>query len=279
MEPIVFRKLSQIARDTAGISLRPGKETLLASRIGKRLRALQLDNPVEYLQYLEDDDSGEEMIQFLDAISTNYTRFMREAEHFVQLREAAERWRAQKRSTIRLWCAASSTGEEPYTLAMVLHEVFEGFDADIRILATDISTRALATAREGVYPAEAVEPLPSRLLSRYFTAERVEASGEKRWRVIDTLKRMVVFKRLNLATPPFPMKGPLESVFCRNVMIYFEQRERAALISEIERLLAPGGLLYIGHAETLNNIATKLKRVAPSAYEKCADDDDPEGEP
>jgi chemotaxis protein methyltransferase CheR len=267
MEPRVFRRLSEIAKDRAGISLRPGKETLVAARIGKRLRALRLDTPGEYLHYLEQDGTGEEIVHFLNVISTNYTSFFREADHFERLREEACAWLAEGRRNIRIWCSASATGEEPYSIAMVLREAM-GPETQVSILATDISTQALDTARNGVYPAAALEQLPRPLLHRYFSVLQPGDAQQRQYQVTASLREMIVYKRLNLAHPPFPMRGPLDAVFCRNVMIYFEIAERSRLIAEAERLLSPGGLLFIGHAETLSGIQTSLTKVGVSVYQK-----------
>jgi chemotaxis protein methyltransferase CheR len=249
-----------IAHAKAGIDIPPGKEDLIAIRVGRRLKALGLKHASDYLAKLRADPHGTELTEFLNAISTNLTAFFREADHFDLLADDLAR-RAAATGRLRIWCAASSTGEEPYTLAMVLAERLGG-SVDIRILGTDISTDVLRTAEAGVYRNERVAAVPSALRARYF--DRVD---DEHCAVSPVLRQMVVFGRLNLSTPPFPMQGPLDAVLCRNVMIYFDQDVKQRLIADVEhRLLAPGALFVIGHAESLNGLTTGLKFEAPSVY-------------
>jgi chemotaxis protein methyltransferase CheR len=269
MKPAVFKRFCDIAYDKAGISLKDGKETLVGARIGKRLRALGLGSPEEYLSYLESDDSGEEIVAFLDAISTNFTSFMREPDHFAHLGRFYRGAIAAGQRRFRLWSAACSSGEEPYTVALVLSEIERelGVSPDAKILATDISTKVLSRASAGVYDSERVEPLSMQQRKQYF--EDLDRADEPRaFRVRPVLRERIVFKRLNLAFPPFPMSGPLDVVFCRNVMIYFDNKVRQALVGDIERLLRPGGLLLIGHSETLTGLSTSLRVMKPSVYLK-----------
>ncbi len=267
MDPKVFKRLSEIAYQEAGIYLPSGKETLVASRISKRIRALGLGGEKEYLEYLNKDSTGEEMSSFLDAISTNFTSFMREDDHF----EILARWAAGKakkgKPRIRIWCAAAASGEEPYSIVITLLDLFEDKEADFRVLATDISKTALAKARRGIYPEKAVRPLTKLQRSRYFTKGRDE-SGETRYIVRPALKEKILFRRLNLAKPPYPLKGPLDVIFCRNVMIYFQKPTREGIVREAERLLAPGGLLVTGHSDTLTGIRSGLQTLYPSVYRK-----------
>jgi chemotaxis protein methyltransferase CheR len=270
METKVFDRLCSIAHREAGIHLKTGKEALVAARVAKRLRVLGLASEQQYLEYLEADGSGEELVSFLDAISTNFTSFMRERDHFETLTNWAEQPRFQARHRLRLWCAAAASGEEPYTIAITLLDAFEGREMDIKILATDISTKALGAAAEGRYGAAAVEPLSSAQRAKYFEKSGSKATGAT-YLVRPEVKDLIVFRRLNLATPPFPMRGPMDLVFCRNVMIYFDNHTRQGLVSEIERLLVPGGLLFTGHSEILAGIRTGLTALRPSVYRKAAD--------
>jgi len=267
MEAQVFEELCGIARQRAGIALKAGKEALVEARIGKRLRALGLPDEKAYLKHLQQDSSGDELICFLDAISTNYTSFLREHDHFDQLTAWAKSDAVRSRSRLRIWCAAAATGEEPYTIAITLSEALERHDVDFKILATDISTKALHTAIAGCYPKRTIEPLPHALRNRYLLPI-AGAGAEPTYEVCSAVKERIVFRRLNLSTPPFPMQGPLDVVFCRNVMIYFDQRTRQGLVSEIERLLRPGGILFTGHSETLTGIRTGLTVIKPSVYHK-----------
>ncbi|MBN1824776.1 MAG: protein-glutamate O-methyltransferase [Candidatus Eisenbacteria bacterium] len=272
MDQALFRKFCKLAHDKAGIHLKEGKESLVQARVAKRLRALGLDHPREYLEYMERDESGEELVLFLDVISTNFTNFFREPDHFDVLAEDVKRLVLEKgRRRIRLWSAASSSGEEPYTMAITVLEALEGAPADFRILATDISTRMLARAEEGVYAAGRLEGVPKAFRHKYFERIGRRGSEEESYRIRPAVRERVVFRRLNLADPPFPMQGPLDVVFCRNVMIYFDQPVRQRLVSEIERLLAPGGLLCIGHSETLSTVKNHLKYIRSSVFRNSVD--------
>jgi chemotaxis protein methyltransferase CheR len=264
MEPETFKAFQEIAYAKAGIFLRQGKAALVQARLAKRLRELGLSTEKEYLARLKADDGGEEVVLFLDAISTNFTKFFREPDHFDSLREHIQARRSAGQRRFRLWSAACSSGEEPYTVAMVVDPLLEG--CDWKILATDISTRVLTHAAEGVYNDEEVEPISLALRSRYLEAGPPEGDGTPRYTVKAKLRDRVVFRRLNLAARPYTMSGPLDAIFCRNVMIYFDRPMREGLVGEFERLLRPGAPLYVGHSETLNGITMRLKAERPSVY-------------
>lgn len=268
MKTALFRQFSDIAYARAGIRLADGKEALVDARVAKRLRALGLTDAGEYLQVLNDDTSGEELVSFLDVITTNFTRFFREPDHFTELKDILRAWYQEGQRRFRIWSAASSTGEEPYTIAMTVLDAFDGRSVDVRILATDISTRVLNRAREGVYTEAGVAPVEPRLRARYLQKVPGPGGDGRSYRVTDAVRDLVTFRRLNLSEPPFPMQGPLDIVFCRNVMIYFDTAVRQRLISEIERLSRPDGVLFIGHTETLTGIATGFSSSRPSVYWK-----------
>lgn len=270
MHATLFKRFCALAYERAGIALKPGKEALVSARVGKRIRVLGLDSEREYLEHLESDSGGAEIVLFLDAISTNFTSFFREADHFKDLARTVEERVQGGQRRIRLWCAASSTGEEPYTLAITLAEAIGNRGVDYRVLATDISTRVLATASRGVYLAERLEPLSPAQRRRFFRRAEPGKGGAECVEVEPSLRQHLVFKRLNLATPPYPMQGPLDWVFCRNVMIYFDRPVRQGLIGQIERLLKPGGLLAIGHSETLSGLDSTLECLRPTLYRKPA---------
>jgi chemotaxis protein methyltransferase CheR len=272
MEQQLFQRFAALAYEKAGISIKPGKEALVAARVAKRLRALAIPDAEGYLRYLEEDSSGEELVRFLDVISTHFTSFFREPDHFELLQEDLAELIGAGQRRLRLWSAACSTGEEPYSMAMTALAVDGAAGVDLKILATDISVETLRQAAEGRYAASRLEPVPEALRRRWFT-RRAESRDpdEEVWEAGPELKERVVYRRLNLAEPPFPMSGPLDVIFCRNVLIYFDQPTRQRLLSAIEKLLRPGGLLCIGHTETLSGIATSLKMSRPSVFRRPAE--------
>ncbi|MBN1759973.1 MAG: protein-glutamate O-methyltransferase [Chitinispirillaceae bacterium] len=261
-----FNRFVALIYEKSGITLNDNKEALVSSRIAKRMRKLGIANHRDYLRYVLDDTSGEEIVNMLDVISTNVTHFFRESQHFDFVQEKMDLWLRNGDRRFTFWSAGCSSGEEPYTMAMVLREVTKGSNVDLRILATDISTRILARSKDGVYDAKKAESIPRPLRDRYFDRE---GSGEAAvYSVKETLRSLVTFKRLNLSVVPFPMKGPMDFIFCRNVMIYFDNRVRVNLLGEFHRLLKPGGYLCVGHAESLTGMLGGFKAIRPSVYVK-----------
>ncbi len=264
-----FTKISNLVKTRAGINLHDGKRELVRSRLTKRLRQLGLDTFDQYIQRVSMDRSGAELTTMLDILSTNLTHFFRESQHFDFLRALAlPELMATRRSMrhIRVWSAGCSSGEEPYTLAIVLNECVppdQGWD--VRILATDLSTQVLATAREGVYSAQRMKGTPPDLLSRYFTL--TETKPEKLYKAKPAIRQMVHFARLNLMEP-WPMQGPFDIIFCRNVMIYFDKPTQGQLVRRYHDVLAPGGYLFIGHSESLTGVQHDFDYVQPTVYRK-----------
>ncbi|MCC6581157.1 MAG: protein-glutamate O-methyltransferase CheR [Phycisphaeraceae bacterium] len=272
MEDQVFQAIRKLVYQQSGINLTEAKKSLVVARLIKRQRALNLADEKAYLQYLKQDASGEELVNMIDAISTNVTHFFRESEHFDFVRKTLEHWLDAGRRKFRLWSAASSTGEEPYTLGISMLETLSrrhDGGVDMKILATDISTRVLRTCIEGLYEPEKLDNIPPLLRDRYF--QRVDDAGRTMFQIAPPVRKLISFTRLNLSSPPFPMKGPLDIVFCRNVMIYFDNPTRQRLLGEILRLLAPEGYLLVGHAESLSGpLQEGYRRVGPSIYQKAA---------
>jgi chemotaxis protein methyltransferase CheR len=265
LDPATFRRIAEIVYQKAGIVLNEQKEALVAARIGKRMRRLGLTHFREYLRLLEESPEHEEPVEMLNAITTNVTQFFREPKHFEHLAAWLAQWRLEGRERLRFWCAACASGEEAYCMAMVVREnIAPGCDA--RLLATDLSTRALAEARKGIYEARDMKTVPEALARRYFTCEQGE--GGACFRVSPALAGMATFARLNLAQTPYAMRGPFDAIFCRNVMIYFDDTVRRRLLDECWRLLRPGGYLVVGSAESLAGLPTDFKNVAPSVYAK-----------
>lgn len=266
MDQTTFRDFKQLIYERSGISLHAGKEAMVSARVAKRLRALGMPDSRSYLNYVRQDRSGEEIVQLLNVISTNVTSFFREPDHFDFLTQLVSNWSSQGQRRFRFWSAACSTGEEPYTIAMTFLEAVKNAKVDMKILATDISTRVLERCLVGQYEAKSLETVPKALKARYFDKQ---GRGEDHvYKAKSILKERIVFKRLNLSKPPFPMQGPFDAVFCRNVMIYFDQEVRKNLLEEITRLLRPGGYLMVGHSENLVGLSVHLEVVRPSIYLK-----------
>lgn len=266
MDKKTFEKFRKIVYEKSGISLGERKEALVAARVGKRMRVLEIDDYATYLRRVMNDETGAEVVHLLDAISTNVTSFFREENHFEFLEDVILHWLAKGQNRFRLWSAACSTGEEPFTLAMTLMECFNGHKIDLKILATDISTRALDKCREATYDKEKLKKIPPLLRDRYFDAHKNEEGIT--YGLKAAIKNTVVFKRLNLSRPPFPMHGPFDVIFCRNVMIYFDNYVRGNLLADMYRLLRPGGYLMVGHAESLTGMVSDFRTVRPSIYIK-----------
>lgn len=262
MEKSTFNQFRELVYASSGITLGEGKEALVSARIQKRMRALNLGRPSDYLHLVESRGGEGEMVEFLDAISTNVTSFYREADHFDTLIRAFLGWHAKGQRRFRLWSAACSSGEEPYTLSIALEEALQGREADWRVLATDLSTRVLKLAQAGLYEEDKVRAVPPGIRPKYFIRQG------SMMQVRPELRRRILFRRMNLSKPPFPMAGPLDAVLCRNVMIYFDDRVKAGLIGEIRRLLKPGGYLCVGHSENLHTLSRGFRCVSPSVYVK-----------
>lgn len=253
-----------LAKHTAGIDLNDSKRTLVECRLGKRLRQLDCDMGA-YLERVRSDRT--ELVVCLDLLTTNHTFWLREADHFQDFETRVLPAVARRGRRIRVWCAAAATGEEPYTIALcLLRSLPDPASWDIAVLSTDISTRALSRASEGIYVEERVAQVSPQ--DRQLALELVEKGPPRVWRVRPELKRMVQLARLNLIDDAWPMRGPFDAIFCRNVMIYFDRPTQQKLVNRLAALLAPGGTLYVGHSESLSAIDHPLKTLAPATYQK-----------
>ncbi len=259
-----LRVIIGIVYEKSGIDLREGKRELVAARLQKRLRQLQLSSYHEYLTRLGEDRSGEELSLLLDAVATNYTSFLREPQHFAFLRDQiVPSLDAKARATgLDGWCAASSTGEEPVTIAMTLLEA--GVDR-FRLLASDLSTKALSAARRSVYAVDRVKDVPHALLKKYFERGLGEQQGLAR--VGPEIRRRIEYRALNLIAMD-RLDRRFDFIFCRNVMIYFDKRVQQRVVSMLERHLIPGGHLFISHSESLKGISHGLTWIAPAVYRR-----------
>lgn len=265
-----FKKFSDLIYQQVGIFMKIEKKELLNARLGKRLRACQLDSFQEYFDFISRPDQQKlEFVAFLDSVSTNFTSFFREVSHFEYLRANVLPELVAQRSSSRdfvFWSSASSSGEEPYTLAMFLNE-FSGQNAGFRykIMATDISTRVLTMAANGVYPVEQTTKVPNDILKKYFQKGLGNSAGKVK--VKDDIRRQVAFQRFNLMDE-FPWHGEMDVIFCRNVMIYFDRQTQEKLIGKFYNCLNRGGYLFIGHSESIASLKHDFVQVEATTYKK-----------
>lgn len=264
--PKEYEQFRTLIYQESGISLNDNKQTLLVSRLSKRLRTLKLDSFQAYYDLIAGQTDSDEFTLLLDLVSTNKTDFFREPKHFDFLREAILPTLGSTRS-IRIWSAASSSGEEPYTIAMTLYDAVPDPEQwNFKILASDISTRMLARAASGVYEEDRVRALPKEIVERHFLKGVGDRAGMVK--IKPHLAQMVRFRRINLMDDAYPINAPLDLVFCRNVMIYFDRPTQAQLVTKFYRYLKPGGFLFIGHSESLQQLDQPFTAVAPTIYQK-----------
>lgn len=262
-----FRFIARLLYQKAGITLPPAKQDMVYSRLSKRLRALGLTRFRDYTRYLKEHES-EELEPFLNALTTNLTSFFREAHHFEFLRRELLP-KLAGRSTgqpIRIWSAGCSSGQEPYTIAMVLRDNLPA-GRNARILATDLDSQVLAQAQAGIYPLEAVEGMEPALLRRHFLRGRGRQQGQVR--VKPHVREMVIFRRLNLLEP-WPMKTRFDAIFCRNVFIYFDKPTQTRLATRFADCLAPNGHLFLGHSEILQGLDDRFIPLGRTIYRRAA---------
>jgi chemotaxis protein methyltransferase CheR len=264
LTPAQFTRITDVLHEHAGIRMREGKEGLVRARLTKRLRKLGLPDFDAYLDFVQQDPSRREFAEMIDALTTNKTSFLREATHFDFLRDTVF---PQLSGPVRIWSAGCSSGEEPYTLAMLCNESFADIATrDVRILSTDISHRVLAQAKAGTYPADITSDVPAPWLQKYWTRTQ-DASGRAQYEAGKSLRRLVHFAKLNLMER-WPMQGPFDAILCRNVMIYFDKATQQQLVERYWQLLRPGGHLFVGHSESLTGLSHKFRYVQPAVYVK-----------
>ena len=262
-----FEELTAFIKANYGIHLKAEKESLVIGRLQNILIQNGFHNFSEYYQYLLKDKTGMAVTGLLDKITTNHTFFMREVDHFTYLKETVLPYLANhiKDKDLRVWSAGCSSGEEPYTLAMIIDEFFgrDKLSWDTKILATDISNRVLEQARKGIYRKNDIETLPSNWKLNYFENYDRESSA-----ITAKLKNEIVFRKFNLMESSFPFKKKFHTIFCRNVMIYFDERTKVELVNKFYHAMEPGGYLFIGHSESLKRDETLFKYVMPAVYRK-----------
>jgi chemotaxis protein methyltransferase CheR len=258
-----FEKIRAAVHRLCGINLHTGKEGLVKSRLAKRLRALGLGDFRSYVDYVENDRSGKELATMIDILTTNKTSFFREPNHFKYLRN--DILSNLGSAPARIWSAGCSSGEEPYTIAISVSEALgASLATSARILATDISARMLERARQGVFEESSLDGISPGLRAKYFT--RVRGGDSQAYRVCDSIRSMVHFARLNLLSD-WPMRGPFDVIFCRNVMIYFDGPTRAGIVHRFWQSLEPAGHLIVGHSESLLG-SKQFTYVQPAVYVK-----------
>jgi chemotaxis protein methyltransferase CheR len=263
LSPREFEQISDLAYKTCGINLKHGKQELVQTRLGKKIRQGKFESFKAYYDHVVADKTGEELIALLDALTTNFTSFLREPAHFEFLRKTIL---PGIKGPIRIWSAACSTGEEPLTIAFsLLEELGAGASGRASILATDISTRALAGAARAAYPAERFEGLAPDWVRKYML--RGSGRWEGWYRAKPAVRGMIEHRRLNLMEP-LHLPQRFHVIFCRNVMIYFDKRTQEALVNRFAGCIEPGGYLLIGHSESLTGLKHPYEYVKPAIYRK-----------
>lgn len=264
-----FDLIRRLVYDESGINLTDNKKQLVIGRLGKRLRKLGLRTFKEYYAYVKDAGGEQEVTTLLDCISTNKTDFFREPGHFDFLRRELIPGflNSGNGKKLRIWSAACSTGEEPYSIAITLHESIPEIESyDVKMLASDISTKVLDAADRGVYEAERLKPIPYDVMQRHFLMGSGNNNG--RFKVKRHLRDMIVYRRINLMDANYPIRTRFDVIFFRNAMIYFDKPTQVDVISKLSRYLKDGGYLFLGHSETLQGTDCGLRYVRPNVYRK-----------
>jgi chemotaxis protein methyltransferase CheR len=253
-----FDNVKRILYDMTGIRLADSKDSMVYSRLARRLRQLKFTTFAEYLTFLKLNKSEEQ--NFVNALTTNLTAFFREKHHFPLLRDFLERRPGKK----RIWCAASSTGEEPYSIAMTVAETFGSFKTPVEIMASDIDSVVLEKASRGIYPLKGVEELTLQQKQQFF--QRGKGIQKDNVRIVPELRNMVSFKQINLTHNNWPIRLGIDVIFCRNVMIYFDKKTQLDILARMVNLMAPDGLYVAGHSETFANAAHLVSPIGKTTY-------------
>lgn len=260
-----FVRIKSLIYRHAGISLSDAKTDMVYSRIGRRLRALDMHSFKQYLDTLEHRNDADEWQAFTNALTTNLTSFFREEHHFPILADHLVKMGAQRHGKpIRIWCSASSTGEEPYSLAMTACEAFNSLKPPVEILATDIDTNVLATAAAGVYPIDRIKKMSDQRAHQFF--QRGTGQQEGLVRVKKALRELITFRQLNLLDKDWHIHEPFDAIFCRNVMIYFDKPTQGTIIDRFATLMHPETLLFAGHSENFLYVSNELQLLGKTVY-------------
>jgi chemotaxis protein methyltransferase CheR len=259
-----FERVRRLIHERAGIALGEHKQEMVYSRLARRVRALKLRCFRSYLDRVE-ADRGAEWDEFTNALTTNLTAFFREAHHFDLLRERLRGWALGRRC--RIWCAASSTGEEPYSIAMTMVEAFSSWTPPCEVIASDVDTTALRKAEQGLYACERVKKLDAERIRRYFVKAAPDGS---QLRIRPELRALVSFQRVNLLSAQWPLSVPCDAILCRNVLIYFDRATQRRIVERFLPLLRPEGLLFVGHSEGLFHCADLFRSLGKTVYAPIA---------
>lgn len=258
-----FEQVRKLIYERVGISLSDSKQDMVYSRLARRLRATGLRSFKDYLEILKEDNS-EEWEAFVNSLTTNLTSFFREEHHFPLLTEHIKE-RRKNHQDIRIWCCAASTGEEPYSIAITVARAFNSLRPPVHILATDVDTNVLTTAQQGIYPLERLKGLPKDILKEFFLKGTGRHAGSARVR--PELRNMITFRPLNLLESGWPIKGPFDTLFCRNVMIYFDKPTQYKIIKKFTPFMTPDALFFAGHSESFQHAADLITLRQKTVYE------------
>lgn len=256
-----FERVRKLIYQHAGISLSPVKQDMVYSRLARRLRATGKQSFAEYLDALE-KNGGDEWEKFVNSLTTNLTSFFREPHHFPIFAEHLQKLGSKR--PIKIWCSAASTGEEPYSIAMTVAEVFGTNTSHVSIIASDLDTNVLATAQRGVYSLDRVEKMSPERLRKFFL--RGTGTQEGSVAVRPELKRLIEFQRVNLLEPNWPVRGPLDVIFCRNVMIYFDKPTQYKILARFAPMMQADGLMFAGHSESFLHAADLFRSLGKTVY-------------
>ena len=271
LKDVDYKKISRLVYEQCGINLHDGKKELVKARLGKRLKEGNFKSFGDYYHYVTTDQGIEELISMIDSLSTNLTYFFREESHFYKLREILTQMLApparknRQAANLMIWSAGCSTGEEPYSLAMTVRDCSNGSSPDVKIVATDISTKVLHAADNGVYHKEKLNNISTGVLKKYFQIGSGQWEGY--YRIKKDIRDMIQFSRFNLMSIP-PSSYRFDIIFCRNVMIYFDKETQSSLVNRFYNCLNKGGYFFIGHSESLTGLNHDFKYIEPSVYVK-----------
>lgn len=254
-----FEAVRKRLKKIAGINLADSKDSMVYSRLSRRIRHLKLSSFADYLRYV--DQTKSEHQEFVNALTTNLTSFFREKHHFEELKSYIA---GQKNRPLTIWCAASSTGEEPYSLAITVVEALGHFNGKVKIIASDIDSDVLSTASRGVYKIEQLDGFENSMKKRYF--HRGKGANSGRVKVVPELRKLVEFKRINLMDTGWQLPQNIDIVFCRNVMIYFDKETQLQILTKIVAHMAPQGLYFAGHSENFGHVKSILKPLGKTIY-------------